>query len=257
MNRLEELLQQYREGRVAKKTLLRYLESLPYQRMGRVTYDSHREMRTGMKEVIYAPGKTRQQLLTLVRGSVRRHGSALVTRVGPAAARFLKTRLGRGRYHAGGRIFSVEPSPSGSRKKAKITVAVVTAGAADEGAAEEAALTLEHLGWTVDRLYDVGVAGIHRLLDHRDRMEAAGVIIVVAGMEGALASVVAGLTSKPVIAVPTSAGYGASFGGIAPLLTMLNSCAGGVTVVNIDSGFNAACAAHRICSGGGTARRTP
>lgn len=248
MSRLEELLEKYRMGKVGKKALMRYLENLPYQRMGHVTFDSHREMRTGMKEVIYAPGKTREQLLTLVRGSVRRHGSALVTRLDPAAARFLKTRLGRGRYHAQGRIFSVGSSRSTTRRAARTVVAVVTAGAADQAAAEEAALTLEHLGWTVDRLYDVGVAGIHRLLEHRDRMEGAGVIIVVAGMEGALASVVAGLISRPVIAVPTSAGYGASFGGIAPLLTMLNSCAGGVAVVNIDSGFNAACVAHRICA---------
>jgi NCAIR mutase (PurE)-related protein len=251
MDKLHQLLEGYRRGRVSKRDLLTYLKDLPFERLGRVTFDAHRALRTGMKEVLYAPGKSREQLARLVRGSIKAHGSALATRVDPETGRFLAKRFRKGRYSRLGRIFSYGGAAVG-RKRTK-DVAVITAGAADESVAEEAALTLEHQGWGVERIFDVGVAGIHRLLGHVRALESSNVIIVVAGMEGALASVVAGLTSRPVLAVPTSAGYGASFGGLAPLLSMLNACAGGVAVVNIDSGFGAACVAHRICSvmGGG------
>jgi len=207
------------------------------------TFDTDREARTGMKEVIFAPGKSRRQLVEVVAASLASHGGALVTRVDPETGRFLARRFKGGRWHERGRIFSCgRGAPRRDR-----TVAVVTAGAADEGVAEEAALTLEHLGWRVSRIYDVGVAGLHRLMARRETIEEARVVIAVAGMEGALASVVGGMTSRPVVAVPTSTGYGASFNGLAALLAMLNACSGGVAVVNIDGGFQAATVAHRVC----------
>ena len=248
MKKLFDLLERYRKGKVPRGDVVDFIKQLHYEKIGTATFDSHREVRTGMKEIIYAPGKTGRQLEQLVRRSISNHESALVTRIDKKAAAALKRKFPSGRYHEQGRIFS--HGKKASAKKRSATIAVVTAGAADESVAEEAALVLEHTGWAVERIYDVGVAGIHRVLEHAGRFEKMSAIIVVAGMEGALASVVAGLTSKPVVAVPTSAGYGASFGGIAPLLTMLNSCAGGVAVVNIDSGFNAACVAHRICMTG-------
>ncbi|MFH1437160.1 MAG: nickel pincer cofactor biosynthesis protein LarB [Pseudomonadota bacterium] len=245
MEKLFTLLDRYRKGKVPRGDVVDFIKQLHYEKIGTATFDSHREVRTGMKEIIYAPGKTGSQLEQLVRRSIRNHESALVTRIDKKAAAALKRKFPGGMYHERGRIFShTKKASAGKRGK---TIAVVTAGAADENVAEEAALVLEHTGWAVERIYDVGVAGIHRVLEHAGRLEKMSAIIVVAGMEGALASVVAGLTSKPVVAVPTSAGYGASFNGIAPLLTMLNSCAGGVAVVNIDSGFKAACVAHRFC----------
>ena len=245
MKKLFTLLERYRKGKVPRSEVVDFIRQLPYEKVGTATFDSHREVRTGMKEIIYAPGKTGRQLVELVRRSIRNHESALVTRIDKKAAAALKRSFPGGRYHEQGRIFSYKKK-SAAKKRGR-AIAVVTAGAADESVAEEAALVLEHAGWAVERIYDVGVAGIHRVLEHVGRFEKMSAIIVIAGMEGALASVVAGLTSRPVIAVPTSTGYGASFSGIAPLLTMLNSCAGGVAVVNIDSGFNAACVAHRIC----------
>lgn len=246
MDTLLKLLDQFKSGKVSKKALLDHLRQLPFERFGTVTFDSHREIRTGLKEVVYAPGKTRKELVRIVKCSIKNHSSALVTRADDKTGRFLKNRFPGGEYHGKGGVFTFKKRSGAGGKSKKI--AVVTAGVADENVAEEAALTLEHQDLNVERIYDVGVAGIHRLLGQVKKLEAVSVIIVVAGMEGALASVVAGLTSRPVIAVPTSTGYGASFKGIAPLLTMLNSCAGGVAVVNIDSGFNAACVAYRICN---------
>ena len=206
--------------------------------------DHSREVRTGQAEAVYGPGKTPEQV-AVAAGSLaaRSSGAVFVTRATPAQASAVAAVAPGASYDELSRLVVVqraEPDPSlGS-------VAVVSAGTSDLPVAEEAARTAEALGLRVSRHYDVGVAGIHRVMDHREEIEAAGCAVVVAGMEGALPSVVAGLVSRPVVAVPTSVGYGAAFDGIAALLGMLSSCAPGVTVVNIDNGFGAAFAAHRI-----------
>jgi NCAIR mutase (PurE)-related protein len=208
------------------------------------TIDHQRAARQGFPEVIYGEGKTIEQIVGIAERIVERHGGFLATRLSPDASRAISRRfpgasintLGRTAYLAGAEI----------PETARGTVLIITAGTSDLPVAEEAAVTAGALGNTVARLNDVGVAGIHRLLDRKEDLLAASIIIVIAGMDGALASVVGGLVRVPVIAVPTSVGYGAAFGGLAPLLTMLNSCAAGVTVVNIDNGFGAAMAASRI-----------
>ena len=206
--------------------------------------DHHRERRTGHAEAVYGPGKTPEQT-AVAAGSLARHaaGAVFVTRATVEQFEAVRELVANAEYDELSRLVvakRAEPDP------ALGTVAVVSAGTSDLPVSEEAARTAEALGLGVSRTYDVGVAGIHRVMDHRDEIEAAGCVIVVAGMEGALPSVVAGLTSRPVVAVPTSVGYGASFEGIAALLGMLSSCAPGVVVVNIDNGFGAALAAHRI-----------
>ncbi len=215
--------------------------------MGFAQMDTDRKHRTGMAEVIFSPGKTTEQLEQLIERSLVHHGSVLVTRLEPDRAAALVDTFEDLQYNASGRILATPP-PSPAIHPA---VAVVCAGTSDLPVAEEAAATLEHFGHEVDRITDVGVAGIHRLFGVLDRLKYARAVIVVAGMEGALPSVVAGLISRPIVAVPTSVGYGASFGGIAALLGMLNACSGGIGVVNIDNGFGAATVAHRI------ARRDP
>lgn len=210
--------------------------------LGFARLDTDRERRTGMAEVIFSPGKTIDQLKQLIQRSLTNHGSVLVTRLEPERAATLTGTFDALRYDATGHILATPP-PS---PPAHPTVAVVCAGTSDVPVAEEAAVTLEHFGHDVDRITDVGVAGIHRLFGVLDRLKQARAVIVIAGMEGALPSVVAGLISRPVVAVPTSVGYGASFGGVAALLGMLNSCSGGIGVVNIDNGFGAATLAHRI-----------
>lgn len=216
-----------------------------YERKGNITFDLSRIRRTSLPEIIFGQNKSLDQLINLIKLSLKHHKSALVTRIEPKTAKTLKKNFPGGKYNEKGCCFCI---PSRAKKRRTSTsIAVLTAGASDETVAEEASCILEFLGWNVIKIYDVGVAGIHRLLDRTNEINSSSVVIVIAGMEGALASVVAGLTDKPVIGVPTSVGYGANMGGVAPLLTMLNSCAGGVTVVNIDGGFNAACAAHKIC----------
>ncbi|NMC70080.1 MAG: nickel pincer cofactor biosynthesis protein LarB [Myxococcales bacterium] len=248
MNRqeIEKLLQAVRAGRIAVAAAADRLRRLPFERVGNTRLDTHRELRTGVPEVIFAPGKTDAHLAALARRLLSRHGAVLVTRLEPSRAPRLRRALPGARWNAAAGLLSARrgaaPAPGPG------AIAVVSAGTADLPVAEEAAGTLEHLGWAVDRLYDVGVAGLHRLLEVTPRIDAARAAIVVAGMEGALPTVVAGLTARPVVAVPTSVGYGASFGGVAALLAMLNSCAGGVAVVNIDNGFGAACFAHRVCA---------
>ncbi|MBN1773554.1 MAG: nickel pincer cofactor biosynthesis protein LarB [Deltaproteobacteria bacterium] len=251
MNRreLEKLLQAVRTGRLAVAAAIDRLRRLPLERVGNARLDTHREVRTGVPEVVFAPGKTDAHLVAITRRLLARHGAALVTRLEPPRAARLRRAFPGARWNAAGGLLSVRRGPASTPGPG--TIAVVSAGTADVPVAEEAAGTLEHLGWTVARLYDVGVAGLHRLLEVAPQVDAARAAIVVAGMEGALPTVVAGLTPRPVVAVPTSVGYGASFGGVAALLTMLNSCAGGVAVVNIDNGFGAACFAHRICAGTG------
>ena len=246
MNRekIGELLRQVRARTLAPEAAIEKLRRLPFERIGGAVLDTHREVRTGIPEVVFAPGKTDELLKKLVCKLLQRHDSALVTRLPADRFRRLRRALPAGTFNVPGEVLSVRrrrPAPPGPG-----TIAVVTAGSADVPVAEEAGATLEHLGWTVTRLYDVGVAGLHRLLEVAPRIDAARVAIVVAGMEGALPTVVAGLTPRPVIAVPTSVGYGASFGGVAALLGMLSSCAAGVTVVNIDNGFGAGCAASLV-----------
>jgi NCAIR mutase (PurE)-related protein len=215
------------------------------ERLGFASIDHLRPLTQGHQEVIFAPGKTTEQIVAIADRLVAKSGSFLATRVEPAQWDALQQRFPRAEYNALGRTVYLalhpEPPPTG-----RGTIMIVTAGTGDLPVAEEAAVTARALRNTVERLTDVGVAGIHRILTQSDRLREATVIIVVAGMEGALPSVVGGLVKCPVIAVPTSIGYGASFGGLAALLGMLNSCAAGVTVVNIDNGFGAAAAASRI-----------
>jgi NCAIR mutase (PurE)-related protein len=205
--------------------------------------DTEREQRVGFAEVIYCPGKTDAQLLAAAKALFASHRNVLATRATPAQAKLLRRLAPDVTYNEPGRIVYIHRDRT---IRGRGTVLIVSAGTCDIPVAEEAACTAEVMGNRVERLYDVGVAGLHRLLSRREVLEKATVIIVVAGMEGALPSVVGGMVSKPVIAVPTSVGYGTSFQGITPLLSMLNSCAPGLVVVNIDNGFGAAFAASRI-----------
>jgi NCAIR mutase (PurE)-related protein len=219
------------------------LRGFPYEDMGFARLDSHRSLRKGFPEVVFCPGKTTEQIVQIV-GRVRaREARVMAARAAPEVAEAVLQAFPDATYHAAARMIIVGgPAPRSGRGN----VLVVSAGTADIPVADEAAVTAETLGSPVDRLYDVGVAGIHRLFDNREQLFAANVLIVVAGMEGALASVVAGLVDRPVVAVPTSVGYGASFGGLSALLTMLNSCSPGVATVNIDNGFGAGYLAHLI-----------
>jgi NCAIR mutase (PurE)-related protein len=242
--RVRDVLARVADGSLSLDAALDALAFEPAEVLPFATIDHHRSLRQGFPEVIFGGGKTPEQIEAIAARLAARGDGFLATRLEPAAAERLRTRfpsvelneLARTAYLAGGEA----PSPG------RGTVLVVTAGTSDLPVAEEAVVTLRAAGDCVDRLTDVGVAGIHRVLAQRDRLVGAAVVIVVAGMDGALASVVGGLVRAPVIAVPTSVGYGAAFGGLAPLLTMLNSCAAGVAVVNIDNGFGAAMAASRI-----------
>lgn len=211
--------------------------------IGVARVDVGRQNRCGFPEVIFGPGKTPEDMAAIAGAIVDRHGVALATRVTEAQARAVRGAIPEARWHERARCITVERQPL---PKLDGAVAVVCAGTSDLPVAEEASVTLDIFGNCVERFFDVGVAGIHRLLAVRDAIEACNAVVVVAGMEGALPSAIAGLVSKPVVAVPTSVGYGASFGGVAALLGMLNSCGSGVTVVNIDNGFGAAYAAATI-----------
>jgi hypothetical protein len=242
------LLVQVESGRLDVQTATRRLKRLPYEQLGFATVDHHRALRQGMPEAIFCEGKTIAQVVAIARRLMRNGHPVLATRVEPAVARALRRLDRRARYEPLGRTVVLGPSTTSmARARSAIGhILIITAGTADVPVAEEARVTAEALGHRVTTLYDVGVAGLHRVLDHHKQIEHARVLIVVAGMDGALPSVVGGLVSQPVIAVPTSRGYGASFGGLSALLAMLNSCAAGVGVVNIDNGFGAACLAHRI-----------
>jgi pyridinium-3,5-biscarboxylic acid mononucleotide synthase len=232
---LRELLEQVRTGRINIDAAMDSLRRLPFEDLGYAKIDYHRCIRQGVPEVIFCQGKTVSQIQGIVERMARNHSNILATRADSEVFRGIEEVVPDCRYHESARIVIINP-----REIEKIgNVAVVTAGTSDIPVAEEAALTAETLGNHVNRVYDVGVAGVHRLLHSYDELFKANVVIVVAGMEGALASVVGGLVCNPVIGVPTSVGYGASFGGIAALLSMLNSCASGVSVVNIDNGFGA------------------
>jgi pyridinium-3,5-biscarboxylic acid mononucleotide synthase len=243
---LRALLESVRGGGTSAETaharLLAELRERPYEDLGFARIDHHRSIRQGFPEVILGIGKTPDQIAAIAARIVERGHPLLVTRADEAAWHAVHAVIPDAEYHASARAIS--------RKRdmvpGKGAIAIASAGTSDMPVAEEAAVTAELMGNRVERLYDVGVAGIHRVLRERDRLNEARVIVVVAGMEGALPSVIAGMVDVPVIAVPTSIGYGASFGGIAALLGMLNSCANGVSVVNIDNGYGAGCIASMI-----------
>jgi NCAIR mutase (PurE)-related protein len=234
---LARLLREVKAGRLSVAEAVERLRELPFEDLGFAKVDTHRELRTGFPEVIYCAGKTVEQVVEIAKRIAARHRVALATRCSPEMYEAAKEVFPDVAWHEKARILVIGKPPRPSPRARPI--AVVTAGTADVPVAEEAAVTAETMGCRVERIFDVGVAGLHRLLRHRENLQKAKAIIVVAGMEGALASVVGGLVSAPVIAVPTSVGYGASFEGLSALLTMLNSCAAGVVVVNIDNGFGA------------------
>jgi pyridinium-3,5-biscarboxylic acid mononucleotide synthase len=240
---LRRLLENVRSGSVTAEDALQELRDLPFRALGFAHADTHRHLRSGFPEVILGTGKTVEQIVQLLRELSQAGGSGaagtavMATRVPPEVAREVLAQLPEARYLSVPRILALGTPPAG--KQGRGTIAVLTAGTSDIPVAEEAAVTAEMAGHEVVRVFDVGVAGIHRLIAHRATVEAAEIVVVVAGMDGVLPTVVAGLFSRPVIAVPTSIGYGAAFGGVGALLTMLNACAAGVAVVNIDNGFGA------------------
>jgi NCAIR mutase (PurE)-related protein len=242
--RVRDLLARVADGKLDIELAVQELALDPFQSLGHTTVDHHRALRQGYPEVIYGEGKTTDQIVEVAQHIASRGDGVLATRLAPDAAAALVAAIPGIEHNVLARTAYLpgrEPAAAGSG-----SVCIVTAGTSDLPVAEEAAVTAAALGNAVVRVTDVGVAGLHRLLARRDELLSAAVLIVVAGMDGALPSVVGGIVARPVIAVPTSVGYGAAFGGIAPLLTMLNSCAAGVTVVNIDNGFGAAVAASRI-----------
>lgn len=265
---LSNLLKDFKEGRRQLDDVLEALKKIPYEDLGFAKIDHHRSFRKGFPEVIFCQGKTAQQVVEIFSSLAECNRTVLGTRAGPDIYEAVKARCPEARYHREARMISLERGERGEsavrearaarkedtgnsgaamlEEKPQPKITVVTAGTADIPVAEEAAVTADFLGHNVERIYDAGVAGIHRLLAYRDNLHSATVIIVVAGMEGALPSVVGGLVDVPVIAVPTSIGYGANFNGLSALLAMLNSCANGIGVVNIDNGFGAATLADSI-----------
>ena len=240
---LRELLEGVQERQLSVDDALGRLKDFPYEDLGFARVDTHRSLRRGFPEVIFCPGKTTEQVVEIAGRIRERDGRVLAARAGTEVALALQAARPDAVYHEAARMVLVgEPAPRCGRG----TVLVVSAGTADIPVASEAAVTASAMGSHVEQLNDVGVAGIHRLLDSRQQLFDANVLIVVAGMEGALPGVVAGLVDHPVVAVPTSIGYGANFGGLSALLTMLNSCAPGIGVVNIDNGFGAGYLAHLI-----------
>jgi len=242
-NDLRKLLRQVRSGKLDVAGAMERLADLPSAELPFATLDTHRAVRRGFPEAIYGEGKSPEQITEIVERMRKAGQTVLVTRVGPEVHEAVTRVERRAEYHPLARALVVR---SGKRGKGRPGIVVVSAGTSDLPVAEEAALTAELMGNRVTRIVDVGVAGLHRLLAHRATLTKARVIVVVAGMEGALPTVVAGITSCPVVGVPTSVGYGAGGDGEAALLAMLNSCAGGVTVVNIDNGYGAGCAAALI-----------
>lgn len=244
MDALKELLDGVKNGAVTTEAALSRLRTLPFEDMGCAVIDTHRELRQGFPEVILGEGKSAAQIITIIERLNANGSNVLATRVDQAKAEAVADAFPSVQYNKKARTLTIS-----NREVEDIgrgVIMVISAGTSDIPVAEEAAVTAAMMGNRVDRLYDVGVAGIHRLFHHRERITSANVLIVCAGMEGALPSVVGGIAARPVIAVPTSIGYGANFGGIAALLGMLNSCAPAVTVVNIDNGFGAGYAASLI-----------
>jgi len=243
-DQLRRLLRQVRERKIDPEVVAEELCRLPIDDLGFARVDHHRALRTGFPEVIFGPGKTAAQIIDIARSLAGRKHNVLVTRLDAEKAEAVQAAFADAEYSPSARTLTIRRSRRRIRGRGEILV--VAAGTSDLPVAEEAAVTAEILGNRVGRIQDVGVSGLHRILSQEKTLRAAAVLIVVAGMEGALPSVVAGMVDRPVIAVPTSIGYGASFGGLAALLAMLNSCAAGVTVVNIDNGFGAAVAATLI-----------
>lgn len=238
---LKALLNNVKNGDLQVEEAMERLRHLPFEEIECASVDHHRELRQGFPEVILGEPKSAEQIEKILNALVDKGNNVLVTRLDEEKARSIMGKFPTAAYHADARCLTIEQKPV--EKLGKGRILVVSAGTSDIPVAAEAVVTARMMGNEIEHIYDVGVAGIHRLLAHRERLFSASVLIVVAGMEGALPSVVGGMVSRPVIAVPTSVGYGASFGGIAALLGMLNSCASGVTVVNIDNGFGAAYAA--------------
>ncbi len=234
--KIRGLLTDLKDGKIEIDHALRVLRSLPYEDLGFAKIDTHRDLRKGFPEVIFCKGKTTEQIRRIVEKLSSEKEFVMATKASTRDYEVMKKVRKDAVYYETAGIVLIGQRKKGRRKK---TISVVSAGTSDLPVAEEAAVTAEAMGNIVERLYDVGVAGIHRLFDNKEKLFSANVIIVVAGMEGALASVIGGLVDKPIIAVPTSVGYGASFDGLAALLTMLNCCAPGVVVVNIDNGFGA------------------
>ena len=245
------LLKKFRDHKIGPDQVLRAFQAAPTADLGFAQVDLHRSLRKNFPEVIYGEGKTPAQVAQIASRIGQSEQRLLVTRIGPDHARALRKRLKGTVYHEMARCLTFEKQPL---PKCPGTIAILCAGTSDLPVAEEAAVTADIMGHRVERVYDVGVAGLHRLLARLDLIQRANVVIAVAGMEGALPSVIAGLVAKPVIAVPTSVGYGANLGGLTTLLAMLNSCGSGVTVVNIDNGFGAGYAASQINALAGEAR---
>ncbi len=243
-NNVKKILDSVANGKLSVENAIKKLSIISFDDIGFAKLDHHRLMRTGIPEVIFAPGKTDDQIVKIVGKMIDAGSDIIISRAEKSIFIKLRTKFKGLSYNETAKM--ILRMPKKKKQLDKHIVAVITAGTSDIRVAEEAAVTLDAFGARVERIFDVGVAGIHRLFAQSDKIREADVIIVVAGMEGALASVVGGLVTAPVIAVPTSVGYGASFGGLAALLAMLNSCAPGVTVVNIDNGFGAAMAALKM-----------
>jgi NCAIR mutase (PurE)-related protein len=241
---LKNLLENVQRGKIPVEKAMRELETLPYEQIDCATIDHHRHLRQGAPETIFGAGKTAAQIVAIMKKMQAKKNNILITRLEREKVPPVKRAFAKARYYPQSRVLTLMSHPV--KDVGKGTILVVCAGTSDIPVAEEAIVTAQMLGNRVEHLYDVGVAGIHRLMSQRDRLRAANVLIVIAGMEGALPSVVGGLVDRPVIAVPTSVGYGSHFGGITALLAMLNSCSSGVTVVNIDNGYGAAFAASLI-----------
>ncbi len=241
---LKDLLKKVKNGTITIDAAVQKLKLLPFEDVGFASIDHHRHLRRGFPEVIYGKEKNVDEIITIIEKMVAKEDNVLVTRLTDRKATVIKRYFPSSDYSSTSQILTIKVNPI--EKRGKGTILVISAGTADIPVAEEAAITATFMGNDVETLFDVGVAGLHRLLRNKDTIMRASVIVVVAGMEGALPSVVGGLVDKPVIAVPTSIGYGASFRGLSALLGMLNSCASGVTVVNIDNGFGAGYAASLI-----------
>jgi NCAIR mutase (PurE)-related protein len=234
---LKDILQAFRDGRLDLAATVERLRTLPFEDLGFARVDHHRALRRGFPEVIFGEGKSSEQITSIMRALLSKEAPVLVTRVDAVKAGAVRKEIPAAAYHELARALTV--CPQEIPKRGRGTIMVVAAGTSDIPVAEEAVITAEMMGSQVARLYDVGVAGLHRLLDYLQKLRQAHVFVVVAGLEGALPSVIGGLVDRPIVAVPTSVGYGASFNGLAALLAMLNSCAPGVAVVNIDNGFGA------------------
>jgi len=244
--RVRELLETIRRGDLSIDQGIEALQKLPFEDLGWACLDHHRQIRKGFPEVVYGPGKTSGQLIDIINKLIPMGGPVLVTRVSEEESRDVLQAIPEIEFHPISRSLTWRGKIPSSKPPNRGTVLIVSGGTADMPVAEETCLTLELMGYPFKRLYDVGVAGVHRLLDRLDQLYEASVIVAVAGMDGVLPSLLGGIVNVPVIAVPSSTGYGANFQGLAPLLTMLNSCAAGVAVVNIDNGFGAGALAAMI-----------